>query len=91
MLGIVFAEHLSVSSRYSVCVCPCPPHLHWQVAVLFAVATSLIVDKYLRYVPLCSKMAILQVVRVYYATPQVDEGPKNVFSALNLESSSPVQ
>ena len=54
-----------------------------------AEATSLIVD--LRYVPLCSKMAILAVVRVYYAASQVDKEHKNVFSALKLESSSPVQ
>ena len=54
-----------------------------------AEATSLIVD--LRYIPLCSKWLSLQVVRVYYATPQVDKEHKNVFSALKLESSSPVQ
>ena len=71
-------------------VCPCPPHLHGMGKLLCcpAVATSLIV---VPKVPLAVKTLSLQVARVYYATPQVDREHKNVFSALKLESSSPVQ
>ena len=67
-------------------VCPCPPPCMGKLLCCTAEATSLIVD--LKYVPLCSKMAILAG---YYATSLVDKEHKNVFSALKLESSSPVQ
>ena len=57
-----------LSLRFSVLVC------HTCMGKLLcctAEATSLIVD--LRYIPLCSKMAILAG---YYATPQVDKEHK---------------
>ena len=73
-------------------VCPCLPHLYGMGKLLCctAVATSLIVVPKVPHL-LAVKWLSLQVVRVYYATPQVDKEHKTVFSALKLESSSPVQ
>ena len=80
-----------LEATHFVFVCPCPAHLHGQVAVpqCTAVAATSLSLRYLFAV----KWLSLQVVRVYYATPQVDKEHKNVFSALKLlvQSSSPVQ
>ena len=49
------------------------------------------IDRRIIVVPKVVKWLSLQVVRVYYATPQVDKGHKNAFSPLKLESSCTVQ
>ena len=89
MPGIVFAECPSGGSRLlSLRLSVLVRHtcMGKYVAVLYS-SSYTVVPK----VSLSGKWLSLWVVTVYYVTLQVDKEHKNAFSALKLESSSPVQ